>query len=511
MKKLFFSLCILILLLSLTFPPLGAQESMARSGSGSEIATSGSGMKKKDTVSNLIYLVKVNGEIDRGLTPFIRRVISEADEQGASAVIIEINTLGGRMDAAIDIRDVLLNSKTQTIAYVNKRAISAGALISLACQKITMTPGATIGAAMPVIITPFDQKMQPASEKVISYFRKEMKATAEKNHRPALIAEAMVDQDVVIEGLTEGKKLLTLTSSEALRYKVADFEVSNGVEEILQKFNLQPARLVEERANWAEKFLRIVSGSLLSSLLLTIGLLGLILELRTPTWGIAGTVGFICLAIFFWGHVVLNLVGWEEVALLLVGTILLLLEVFVIPGFGMTGILGLIALAAGLTLSLVGKNPTAWEIRIAVSQISIVLFVVLIAFVWSMKFLVKSSIAQRLVLHARSGAVSKANPAAHAEPAPIELSRNAIKSESSKLSESSKSSDWIQYLNQEGVAFTNLRPAGKATFGEKRLNVISEGDFIEKGSLVRIIRVEGTKIMVQKIGKKEEVGKKEEG
>ena len=140
--------------------------------------------------------------------------------------ILEINTLGGRLDSAIQIRDSLLNSKVQTIAYINKRAISAGALISLACQYIVMVPGSTIGAATPVAmnpLNPLDSQMKPVSEKIVSYFRNEMKATAEKNGRPGNIAEAMVDADVTIEGIIEKGKLLTLTSKEAITNKVADY------------------------------------------------------------------------------------------------------------------------------------------------------------------------------------------------------------------------------------------------------------------------------------------------
>ncbi|MEW6379793.1 MAG: NfeD family protein [bacterium] len=487
-----FPALVLSLILFLTLFSLRASNSVAVIGQGGD-----KGRNRQDEV----FLVKLSGEVDQGLSPFIRRVVRQADEQGIRAIILEINTLGGRLDAAIDIRDTLLNSKTLTIAYINERAISAGALISLACQKIVMAPGATIGAATPVIIDPFSQKGEPASEKVISYFRKEMKATAEKNHRPSRIAEAMVDPDVVIEGLTEKGKLLTLTTSEALRSKVADFEITGGTGEILQKFNLHlpmQARLVEQRANWAEKFLRATSGSLISSVLLTIGLLGLLIELRTPTWGIAGTVGLICLAVFFWGHVILRLVGWEEVALLLIGTVLLLLEILVIPGFGLTGILGLAALAAGFILSLVGRNPTSWELWSAVSHISIVMLIALIALALSVKFLAKSAAVQRLVLQTRTGqGRQREAEQPKTDTAAPEEARPALKSD--------QEPDRVQHLDQSGVALTNLRPAGKAAFGKKRLNVVSEGDFIDRGSAVRIVRVEGSRIMVQKIGKEERV------
>jgi len=357
--------------------------------------------KNTTTKTNLVYWVNIDGEIDLGLAPFIKRVVQEADEQSIEALILQINTFGGRVDAAVQIRDALINSSTLTIAFINERAISAGALISLSCKKIVMAPAATIGAATPVTISPLDQQMKPASEKVVSYFRKEMKTTAEKNNRPPLIAEAMVDPDVVIEGLSKKGKLLTLTTLEAIEHKVADFKISGGIKNVLREFHLEQALLKEKKPNWAEKFLRIISGSLLSSLLLTIGLLALFMEFKTPTWGVAGTVGIICLALFFWGHVVLNLVGWEEVILLSVGIILLLLEAFVVPGFGLTGILGIIALAAGLSLSMVGKYPAPGEILGAVSQVSIVFLIVSVFFVLSIKSLAKTALVQRFVLHSR--------------------------------------------------------------------------------------------------------------
>ncbi|MGA1840982.1 MAG: NfeD family protein [bacterium] len=441
---------------------------------------------------NQIYLIKVDGEIDLGLAPFIKRVVEDADKEGKEALILEINTFGGRLDAAVQIRDALLNADTLTIAYINERAISAGALISLACRKIVMAPGSTIGAATPVTIGLFDQEAKPASEKVISYFRKEMKATAEKNGRPTLLAEAMVDPDVVIEGLSEKGKLLTLTTSEAIQNKLADFEVSGGLQEILSSLNLQQSTILTQKPNWAERFLRTISGSLLSSLLLAIGLVALFLEFKTPTWGVAGTIGIICLILFFWGHWVLQLVGWEEIVLLAIGLFLLILEAF-IPGFGLPGILGIITLGIAFTLSLVGKNPTSSELWRAVAHMSMVFFFVLVFLIISIKSLAKTRVAQRFVLHART------------EPA-LPASKEEQMAEGPSLGEKGKKPETNQdhYLGREGVAFTNLRPAGKGVFGNERLNVVTDGDFIEIGAPVRIIRVEGSKIIVHKIKEKKQ-------
>ena len=171
----------------------------------------------------VVYVAPIEGIIDLGLAPFVQRVLNEATDAGAAAVIFEINTFGGRVDAAVLIRDALLNAKVKTVAFVNKRAISAGALISLAAEKIVMAEGGTIGAATPVQVGQPGAPAQPVEEKTVSYVRKEFRSTAEARKRPPLIAEAMVDADVEIPGLIEKGKLLTLTTEEAVKHKVAIF------------------------------------------------------------------------------------------------------------------------------------------------------------------------------------------------------------------------------------------------------------------------------------------------
>ena len=160
----------------------------------------------------VVYLVPIEGMIDLGLAPFVERVLDEAAGAGAAAVILEINTFGGRVDAAVLIRDALLRTRVRTVAFVNKRAISAGALISLAATTIVMAEGGTIGAATPVEIGQPGGAAQPVAEKTVSYVRKEFRATAESRGRPPLVAEAMVDADVEIPGVIGKGKLLTLTT-----------------------------------------------------------------------------------------------------------------------------------------------------------------------------------------------------------------------------------------------------------------------------------------------------------
>ena len=285
-----------------------------------------------------MYVAPIEGIIDLGLAPFVQRVLDEAAAAKARAVVLEINTFGGRVDAAVQIRDALLGARVPTIAYVNRRAISAGALISLAAEHLVMASGATIGAATPVMAGQPGGGAQAVSEKTISYVRKEFRATAEARKRPALIAEAMVDPDVSIRGVIEKGKLLTLTTDEALKHKVAE-QRADSLEAALEGLGIRDAELRRAAPNWAENVVRFLTHPVLSSLLVTIGMLGIIIELRTPGFGIAGAIGVGSLAAFFWGHWLVQLAGWGELMLALAGVALLLLELFVIPGFGFAGIL----------------------------------------------------------------------------------------------------------------------------------------------------------------------------
>ena len=300
----------------------------------------------------IVYVAPIEGVIDLGLAPFVQRVLDEATLAGAAAVILEVNTFGGRVDAAVLIRDALLNSKLRTVAFVNKRAISAGALISLAAAHLVMAEGGTIGAATPVQMGQPGAAPQPAAEKTVSYMRKEFRATAESRKRPPLLAEAMVDADVEIPGVIEKGKLLTLTTEEAMKYKLADFR-ADTMESALEQLGLGGAEIRRASPNWAEELVRFVTHPVLSSLLITIGTLGIVVGLRTGDFGMAGALGIASLALFFWGQGLVQLAGWEERLLVAGGAALLAVEIFMIPGFGVAGVLGIADSTA--TLHLYGK------------------------------------------------------------------------------------------------------------------------------------------------------------
>jgi membrane-bound ClpP family serine protease len=203
-----------------------------------------------DNNEQKVYYTSLKGTINNKLARDFEDVLREAERTNAKTLILEIDTFGGRLDAAVKIKDKLVDTKINTIAFINKKAISAGALISLATRHIVMAPGSTIGAATPIKLTYWEEK--PASEKVISYFRKEMKSTAEANNHPENIAEAMVDPDLKIEGVVEKGKLLTLTTKEAIRLKVAEHEVKD-LAELYHKFQLEGIVIENRSIPWTEK------------------------------------------------------------------------------------------------------------------------------------------------------------------------------------------------------------------------------------------------------------------
>ncbi len=415
-----------------------------------------------------VYVIRIDGTIDLGLAPFLARTLREAQEGGAAAVLLDINTFGGRVDAAVAIRDTLVNAPVRTIAFINPRAISAGALIALATETIVMADGGTIGAATPVV-GGGGGRPEVADEKSVSYVRKEFGATAERRGRPSRIAEAMVDADVEIAGVVEKGKLLTLTTAEALQHKVADF-TADTLEEALAVTGLRGADVRRASQTWAETLVRFLTHPVVSSLLMTIGVLGLLVEIRTPGFALPGTIGLLSLGLFFWGHWIVQLAGWEELLLIAAGVILLGVELFVLPGFGVAGVGGIVALAAGLGFALVGAGATAAVVIAAFGRVAISLLLALAGGLVLLRLLPASPVGRRLVLDAEMGAER-----GYASP---------------------PASDRLQ-LGRTGTALSPLRPAGVADIDGARVDVVSDGGYVAPGAAIEVTRVDGNRIVVR--------------
>lgn len=428
------------------------------------------------SVRPVVYVVPINGVIDLGLAPFVERVLAEAEREQAAAVILEIDTFGGRVDAAVLIRDALLRAKVRTVAFVNKRAISAGALISLAAERIVMAEGGTIGAATPVEIGAPGTPAQPVAEKTVSYMRKEFRATAESRKRPPLLAEAMVDADVEIAGISDKGKLLTLTTNEALQHKLIDAR-ADTLDALLAFLALADADVRHTSPTWAENLVRFFTHPTVSSLLMTIGLLGIIVEIRTPGFGVPGALGIASLAVFFWGHWLVQLAGWEELLLVGSGLALLLIEVFVTPGFGVVGLLGITTLIGGLGLSVVGAGATMATVFAALGRVAMSLLLALAASLALLRFLPRLPFGQQLIL------------------------QTELPAEAGYASAPTTDSRWLGTI---GTAVSSLRPAGIAQLDGDRVDVVSDGEFIDAGVRIEVDRVDGNRIVVRRVHEKEE-------
>ncbi len=426
-----------------------------------------------------VYVIEVKGTIDMGLAYFFERQIPQLNQTGGDAIILDIDTFGGRVDAATMMKNALLNSEIPTIAFINTKAISAGSLISLACDTIIMRSGATMGAT-----TVVDGQSQKASEKAQSYMREEMASTAESKGRNPNIAMAMVDETLAIDTLVneegdtlfiddiEGAaagKLLTLRTTTALKYGMADYQM-DSLDEVYEHFGYTENEVEHIAPTWSEAVVRFLTDPVVSSLLMTLGFLGLIFEIQSPGWGLPGSVGLLALFLFFSTSLIANLASMMEIVILIGGIILLGVEAFIIPGFGLVGIGGIVLMIYAMFTMLLPVAPTAADINGALWGLTISIFGGAIALWMMIKKMLKSKAWQRISLQKTETAASGYSGSLGLE----------------------------DFVGKTGKALSKLRPAGVALIDGKRLDVVTTGDFIEKDSEIKIIRIDGNRIVVEK-------------
>jgi membrane-bound serine protease (ClpP class) len=463
-----------------------------------------------------VYVIPIQGEIDRALMVFIRRSIQAATAAEAGTIIFEIDTFGGRVDAALQITTMIGSiADAHTIAFIPANPAmtgvswSAGALISFSSRAIYMAPGTSIGAAAPVFQGAEGMEMAP--EKVVSAVRTQMAALAEKNGYSKAVAQAMVDSDVELlevyldgerrlvgseelpelemeareRGLTleKGKivsregKLLSMTAGE-----MADYGISSGTpanrEALLASLGLAGAEVVALETSVPDQIISVITGSVLTSLLVLIGLVALYLEITSPGFGVPGTIAIICFAIVFLGSSLLGTVASVELLLFLIGVVLLAVEIFLIPGFGVTGISGIILIVFSLVLSrqdfIWPEFSWQWDLfRQNLLLVGLTLLGSIVLFALFLKVFPRAPMFKRLILTSvqsdREGFVVQ-------------------KQETASL-----------LIGRRGVSATALRPAGKAEIGEQVLPVETEGEFVDKGSEVEVVEVSGNRIIVRRL------------
>ena len=438
--------------------------------------------------AGVVYVIEVRGPIDLGLAPYLARVLGEAKREGARAVILDIDTPGGRLDAVLQMRDAILDSPLRTIAFVNRTAFSAGALVAIAAAEIYMTPGAVLGAA-----TPVGGSGEAADEKMVSAVRSTFRSTAELRGRDPRIAEAMVDADVEVEGLVRHGQLLTLTTIEAQQWHYANGVAADRTA-LLTATGLTGAVVVETAPGLAERVVRFLTHPVVASLLISAGLLLVLADLFTAGFGLAGVVGLALLALFFWGHFLAGLAGWEGVALVLLGLVLIAVEVLIVPGFGVPGVVGLLALLGGLFISLIGGDLVTREATVRAASTVGLALIMLVAggapLLWLLPRLpgLRGLVLQASVaLPAPAGGRRSLILAGVRERADLDAYDPMLAPEPPSL------------LGATGVALSDLRPSGFARIGDARVDVVSRGEYIAARERIEVVADEGYRRVVQRV------------
>jgi membrane-bound serine protease (ClpP class) len=414
----------------------------------------------------VVYRLPITGTIENGLAPYVERVLATAADQGAALVVLDIDTPGGRIDAAERIVDAIRASEVPVVAWIHPRAWSAGAMIALAAEAIYMVPGGAVGAA-----TPVDGSGTKASEKMVSAMRAEFRALAEARGRDPRIAEAMVDEGLDLPELAPAGRLLSMTTSQALEVGFAEAEVAT-IEDVLALRGVdRSAGIVTLSPNWAESLVRFLTNPLVAPLLLSLGMIGLVFEIKAGAFGMGGLVSLASLGLFFGSSFLIGLAGWEEVLLLAVGMIAMGVEVFVIPGFGVAGVLGIGLIAGAVVMALLGVAPTGGDVGTALGIVGAALLITAAVFLAWIRHLPNSRRWGGLLLRSTQtkgeGFISAAQ-------------RDDL-------------------IGRTAVALTDLRPSGTAEVGDERIDVVTEGEFLPAGASLSILRAEGYRHVVRAV------------
>lgn len=413
-------------------------------------------LSSAESKDKLVYIVPIENEVERGLEAFLVRSTNEAIEAGADHIVFEIDTPGGRVDSASQIAKLLQSLEIDSTSYIVNEALSAGSYIALNTDNIYMNKQATMGASG--VIT---GDGNAADKKTQSAWVGAMKSAAESNNRDPIYAEAMANPEIDLPDLGAPKgEFLTLGPNDAVEVGYAEGIVNNRVA-LLDKLDLSDATIVETETSLAEGVARFVTNPVVIPILLSLASLGLIVELYSPGFGVAGTMGVASLILFFYGHIIAGLAGMEALVLLIIGILLIIAEFFVVGGI--LGILGSLSVLGSLFMA--GYDFTQMAISIGIA-----LVVAIVAAVFLFRSIGKNKgLFNKLVLQDRSTTV-----------------RGYI---------STQNRD--ELVGLMGVTLTPLRPSGVATINNERLDVVSQGEFIESDREVEVIYVEGVRIVVR--------------
>jgi membrane-bound serine protease (ClpP class) len=450
-----------------------------------------------------VYVVPIAGEVGPGLASFIERAIRDSDNLPENFYVLEMDTFGGRVDSALQIVDVLINvPKAKTVAFVKNKAISAGALIALACSELVMRPNTTIGDCAP--ITYSSEGVQMMGEKFQSPLRAKFRTLARRNGYPPTLAEAMVTEEMEVHRVElDGKvlyldsqaladlsaaekesivsqktvvaqdELLTMDDEEALQLGFSRMSAPS-LDAMLENMGIEDYEIIRLEQNWSEKLGALIAR--FAPILMLIGMAALYTELKAPGFGVPGIVGILCLGLVFLNQYLVGLADYTELLLICIGFVLLAMEVFVFPGFGIAGIGGMICIGVGMVLSFqdfVVPDPSfPWQQQLLIRNLIKVLSSFIAAFVTAL-------LALRYIMPKLGTVV--AGPYLGTTLA----DSRAVSTETTTLS-----------IGAVGVALTMLRPAGKGFFHNEIYDVLTEGEFIDKGAALIVREIKGNRILV---------------
>lgn len=399
-----------------------------------------------------VYVVPINGEINRATTNYIRGLLDDIKDENVDGIIFDIDTYGGLIQEAIEIKDMIISLNIPTISYVNNKAESAGVLLTIASESVVVAPGATIGSAETI----------PNTEKILSMWRAVLRDTAQYRERDAEVIQAMADKNMEIEGLTTKGNLVNLTSTEAIEYGIADKVVKN-YRDILKDTKLDSAEIVEIKEGLQIKLAKYISSPYLSSFLLTIAFVGLVFEILTPGFGMGGTISIIGFGLYFGGNILAGNSNWTSLALFVTGLILLVVE-GIVPGFGLPGI-------SGILFVLIGTILAMDSLKLGIMSLSAATIITAAVSIVLIKRGFKSKLFNSIVLDA--------------------------KHDGDKGYFSSNSMD--MYLLKEGITLSEMRPSGYVDIDGDRIDALSLDGYIAKNIPIKVVKVEGSKIFVRRI------------
>lgn len=430
----------------------------------------------------LVYKINIQKEIDNTTRIYLRNGLSEADSLKADAILIHLNTYGGQVDAADSMRTAILYNPIPVYIFIDNNAASAGALISIAGKKIYMRKGANIGAA-----TVVNQTGSAMPDKYQSYMRSMMRSTAEAHGKDTIIqgrdtiykwirdpkiAEAMVDERIVIPNLVDTGKVLTLTAEEALKWGYCDGIAETPDEVITQYIGYKDYQMKTYQPSWYDDMKGFLMSPVLQSLLIIIIIGGIYFEMQTPGLGFPSAAALVAAILYFAPLYLDGLAANWEILIFIIGVLLIAAEIFVIPGFGVAGISGIVLVVGGLTMSLLDNKDFDFE-QVSGKDLGEAIFIVLIGLVLGFVLVIwlSNKIGHRGIF--RKVALNK------------------------DLEDAISSPDLSALIGKEGIAATVLRLSGKVIIDGEFYDAVSESGFIEKGEKIRVIRFENAQVYVE--------------